>query len=294
MIGLILLDKPADMTSFLACSVVRGISKEKHVGHTGTLDPMATGVLPILLGKATALSQYLTVSDKRYVATVKLGITTDTFDITGNILTESKNIPEREEIERVVASFKGKQIQTPPIYSAIQVDGRRLYDIARNGGEVEIPQREITVHSIEIVKFNPDGSFVIDVNCSKGTYIRSLASDIGKALGCGAALSALRRTVTAGFPIEKCVTLETLKQEGVEPFILPPEEAVPDMKRINVTKKQAIRFTNGGALSAERLTLNGLGFGEPAAVMQGGVMLGVGVLSEESGELRPKTVINKI
>jgi len=292
--GLILLDKPADMTSFLACSVVRGISKEKHVGHTGTLDPMATGVLPILLGKATALSQYLTVADKRYTAVVKPGVTTDTFDTTGNILSTDDNIPSRAEIERVVASFEGLQTQTPPIFSAIQVDGRRLYDIARSGGEVEIPKREITIHSVKITNFFPDGSFELDVHCSKGTYIRSLANDIGKAIGCGAALSGLRRTVTAGFPIERCVSLDTLRAEGVEPYLIPPQEAVPDMPRISVTQKQAVRFTNGGQLSCERLTFADIKSGDAVAVMLGDVMLGVGVISDDMRELCPKTVIKKI
>lgn len=293
MTGLILLDKPSGMTSFLACSIVRGISKEKHVGHTGTLDPMATGVLPIFVGKATGLSQYLIEADKSYTATVKLGITTDTMDTTGNITSQSDKLPEREDIIKAVESFKGVQMQTPPIYSAIRVDGRRLYDIARNGGDAEIPQREITIHSIEIKEFTEEG-FVMDVCCSKGTYIRSLANDIGQKLGCGAALSALRRTNTAGFGIEKCVELSAIKEQGVEPYLLPPQDALPHLRRVNVSHKQAIRFTNGGALSIQRLNFDSPQAGENMIVMFGDTMLGIGKTSDDLGEIAPKTVIAKI
>ncbi len=294
MTGLILLDKPGDMTSFLACSIIRGISKEKHVGHTGTLDPMATGVLPVLVGKATALSQYLLEADKRYTAVVKLGITTDTMDITGAVTSQSDAIPQREEVAKVVASFEGKQIQTPPIYSAIRVDGQRLYDIARKGGEAEIPKREITVHSIKITEFFEDGSFAMEVHCSKGTYIRSLANDIGARLGCGATLSSLRRTETAGFGIEKCIPLSTLKEQGVEPFLVAPQYALPHLKRVNTTQKQAVRFTNGGRLSSQRLTLPEVLPGENLLVMFEDTMLGVACVSDDMTEIVPKTVINKI
>lgn len=294
MTGLILLDKPGDMTSFLACSIIRGISKEKHVGHTGTLDPMATGVLPVLVGKATALSQYLLEADKRYTAVVKLGITTDTMDITGAVTSQSDAIPARDEVIKAVASFEGRQIQTPPIYSAIRVDGQRLYDIARKGGEAQIPKREVTIHSIDIIDFYEDGSFQIDVHCSKGTYIRSLANDIGAKLGCGATLAELRRTETAGFGIEKCVPLSTLKERGVEPFLVAPQLALPHMKKVNITQKQAVRFTNGGKLSSERLTLPEVFAGENLVVMYEDTMLGVARASDDLSEIVPKTVINKI
>ncbi len=294
MTGLILLDKPSDMTSFLACSIIRGISKEKHVGHTGTLDPMATGVLPIFVGKATGLSRYLIEADKRYTAVIKPGVATDTMDITGNVVSSSNDIPSREEIERVVASFKGKQIQTPPIYSAIRVDGRRLYDIARSGGEAEIPQREITIYSIDILEFFEDSSFSVDVCCSKGTYIRSLANDIGKQLGCGATLASLRRTSTAGFGIESCTPLADIKANGAESYLIAPEKALPHLKRVSVSQKQAVRFTNGGALSVERLTLGETTPEEDMVVMHGEIMLGVGRISADAQELAPKTVINKI
>lgn len=294
MTGLILLDKPTGMTSFLACSIIRGVSKEKRVGHTGTLDPMATGVLPVLVGKATALSRYLIEADKRYTATIKLGVTTDTMDITGNVTATSDNIPSRDEIEKTVASFQGRQIQTPPIYSAIRVDGRRLYDIARNGEDVEIPKREVEIHSIDLIEFIGDDTFKIDVCCSKGTYIRSLANDIGLKLGCGATLSDLRRTETAGFGIDGCVLLAQIKENGAEQYLLPAQAALPHIKQLNISQKQAVRFTNGGALALERLNEKSLSAGDIRLVMLGERMLGVGRVADDSSELAPVTVIDKI
>lgn len=294
MTGLILLDKPPGMTSFLACAVIRRLSGEKHVGHTGTLDPMATGVLPVLVGRATSLSQYLTVADKSYVATVQLGITTDTYDITGTVMSRSDYIPSREEVIKTVESFKGLQIQTPPIYSAIRVDGQRLYDVARRGGTAEVPQREITVHSVAVAEFSEENCFTMQVSCSKGTYIRSLAHDIGKKLGCGAVLTALRRTETAGFGLEYCVSLDTLKADGVQKYLISPAEILPAMRKVSVSQKQAIRFTNGGALDVQRLKCERIDCGENVCVMFDDCMLGVARVEGEPLQLAPKTVIEKI
>lgn len=256
--GLILLDKPEGFTSFKAAAVLRRIYGTKRVGHTGTLDPMATGVLPIMIGRATRLCSLVLESDKRYIATVRLGITTDSLDITGEVLSESEVNVSNEQLNEALAHFKGEYDQTPPMFSAIKKDGVRLYDLARQGKEVERTPRRIKIHEINLLERNGN-EFKIDVLCSKGTYIRSLADDLGKFLGCGACLTALRRTKTAQFDISQCVTLEQIEQSP-EKYLLSPELAVDYLREIELTEGQAKRFKNGAELSKERVRL----CGEPA------------------------------
>lgn len=250
--GLLLINKPEGITSFGACAKVKWLLHQKRVGHTGTLDPMATGVLPILVGRSTVLSGCLLDADKEYIATVKLGITTDTLDKTGNILSEKSVSITRQELNKVLQDFLGKQLQTPPMYSALKKDGVRLYDLARKGTEVEREQREIEIFELELLEFRGD-EFKIRVLCSKGTYIRSLADDIGKKVGTGAILTALKRTKTAGFSIDECVSLNDLTPENVASFLKKAEFAVKDYPLVSVSPKQALRFSNGGELSLERL-----------------------------------------
>jgi len=250
--GLLLINKPKGITSFGVVAKIKWLLHTKRVGHTGTLDPMATGVLPVLVGRPTVLCSHLLDADKEYIATVRLGITTDTLDITGNVLSECNVTVTKEQLVSTLRSFMGKQLQTPPMYSALKKDGVRLYDLAREGKEVEREQREIEIFELELLEFS-DSEFKIRVLCSKGTYIRSLADDIGKKLGTGAVLTELQRTKTAGFNINECVDLDFLTPENTPSFIKSAENAVLNYPQISVSDKQSERFINGGELALERL-----------------------------------------
>ena len=249
--GLILLDKPEGFTSFKAAAVLRRIYGTKRVGHTGTLDPMATGVLPILIGRATRLCSYVLEADKRYTAGVRLGVTTDTLDITGEVLSQCEPSVSDEQLTDALRFFTKTYDQIPPMFSAIKKDGVRLYDLARQGKEIEREPRTVTVHGIEL-KYRNGNDFVIDVHCSKGTYIRSLADDIGKLLGCGATLISLRRTDAAGFSIADCKTVEEIEADPIG-CLLPADRAVPSFRSLNISEAQAKRFMNGAALSIDRI-----------------------------------------
>lgn len=256
MTGIICLDKPRDMSSFMAVKRASRLLGVKKAGHTGTLDPMATGVLVIMLGHCTRFIELLPEHRKSYTARVKLGLTTDTLDITGEVLSENPVNVTLDELISASEQFRGEILQTPPMYSALKKDGERLYDLARKGIEIEREQRKITIEKLEIYDF--DGvEFSMDVTCSAGTYIRSLCDDIGKALGCGAVMTELRRTEANGFSIEKAVTLEELEQlvneKREESVITSVEKALLSYPEITVTKPQANRFHNGGALGYERL-----------------------------------------
>lgn len=292
--GLLLIDKPEGKTSFGAVSNVKWLAKEKRVGHTGTLDPMATGVLPIFLGRATSLCGILIDGDKRYTATVKLGVTTDTDDITGNVLKTSDVTVSESDLKSALEKFVGKQSQIPPMYSAIKKDGVRLYALAREGKTVEIEPREIEVYSIEPIKNLENDTFTIDVHVSKGTYIRSLARDIGEYLGCGATLTALRRTYAAGFHINDCVKLEDLTPENFSQYIMSEEKAVEDFECIEVTEKQAIRFQNGGQLGFDRLKKSGFTDGQLLRVKYKDTLLGIGIADNEKSQVAIKCILNYI
>lgn len=254
MLGLLLLNKPEGITSFGAVSRIKKLAGEKRVGHTGTLDPMATGVLPILIGRATVLSQYLIDADKGYTATIKLGVTTDTCDITGNVISQSDVNCTDTDINNVLKEFLGKQMQTPPMYSAIKQGGVRMYDLARKGETVDIPAREIDILLLDKASdLDNNNEFIVECIVSKGTYIRSLCRDIGERLGCGATLTGLHRTKTADFSIDKCVRLDDLTPENIGDYILPCDLAVEYMPKIQTSEKQAVRFTNGGQLSLDRI-----------------------------------------
>ena len=250
--GLLLINKPKDITSFGVVAKIKWLLHTKRVGHTGTLDPMATGVLPIFVGRSTVLCSHILDADKEYIATVKLGITTDTLDITGNVISQKECSVSREKLLEILNGFLGEQLQVPPMYSALKKDGVRLYDLAREGKEIEREPRKIKIFELELLSYSDD-EFKIRVLCSKGTYIRSLADDIGKALGTGAVLTALQRTKTAGFKIEECVELDSLTPENINEFMKTPELAVLYYPEINVSLKQAERFSNGGELALERL-----------------------------------------
>jgi len=210
--GVLLINKPAGKTSHDVVGVVRRLFNTRRVGHTGTLDPMATGVLVVLVGRAAKAAEFLTVHDKKYHARLKLGITTDTEDTTGSVLTTSTAIPTSERVLETVGSFVGTYMQTPPMYSALKVGGQKLVDLARRGIEIEREARPVTLHEIAAFPTPLPDEFDLFVHCSSGTYIRTLCADIGKALGCGGAMAALERTSVGEFDIADCHTLEALAE----------------------------------------------------------------------------------
>ncbi len=294
MIGLILIDKPKGITSFSAVGTIKRKAHEKRVGHTGTLDPMATGVLPVLLGRATALSSLLLEGDKKYIAEIKLGVTTDTDDITGNILSESEVNITPAELSKAVSGFLGVIDQRPPSYSAIKKDGVRLYTLARKGEEIEIPTRKVEIFEANILSsLNEDNIFKVEFLVSKGTYIRSLARDLGEVLGCGATLYSLRRTKTSQFSIDDCVPLDELDEDNIKNYILSEETVVSHLREINVTQKQAIRFCNGGQLSFDRLHIPTDNFyeSEMFRIKYNGLFLGVGFADCENKQIAIKCII---
>lgn len=291
--GLLLLNKPGGITSFSAVSAVKRTACQKRVGHTGTLDPMATGVLPVLLGRATALSSLMLDSDKRYIAKIKLGITTDTEDITGNVLSENVVNITTEELDVALSHFTGKIKQKPPMYSALKKDGVRLYDLARKGETVDIPERDIEIFSIKMLStLDGDNCFIIDVHVSKGTYIRSLARDIGEYLGCGATLASLERTYAAGFDIDACVNLDELNPENIGEYILNEEIAVKHLREVYITQNQAVRFCNGGQLDFERLKIENISENELFRVKCEDKFLGIGFADFQNKRLGIKCIIN--
>lgn len=257
MTGIICINKDKDITSFGAVAKVRAITREKKAGHTGTLDPMATGVLPVLLGGATRFLDYLPDSDKGYRAGFVLGETTDTLDITGNVTGEYEVNVTEQDVFSVLEKFRGVISQIPPMYSAVSVDGKRLYDLARQGIEIDRRARQVEIKKLELVGFC-DGEYIIDVVCSKGTYIRTLIDDIGRELGCGAVMTRLTRTLAMGFTLDDCVTLEQLQKHrnngmSFDDIVMDIEKMLEPYDSVFVSAAQAKRFSNGGALAADRI-----------------------------------------
>ena len=293
MTGIICLDKPCDMTSFTAVKKASRILGVKKAGHTGTLDPMATGVLVIMLGSCTRFIELLPEHRKSYSARVKLGLTTDTLDITGEVLSESPVNVTEKQLLKVAENFKGEISQIPPMYSAIKKDGERLYDLARKGIEIERESRKITIEKLEIYDFNGI-EFSMDVTCSAGTYIRSLCDDIGKALGCGAAMTELRRTEANGFSIENAVTLQELEklvsENNLTNVITSVENALMSYPEIMVTAPQANRFRNGGELGYERLR-GDYSVGIYRVYSPERKLLGLGEILTEKGDLTVRRVL---
>ena len=254
--GILCLDKPQEMTSFIACACVRRALGVKKTGHAGTLDPMATGVLPILCGGATRALEWLPDHDKRYLVTVRFGAVSDTQDIWGTVEQTGRPLPTKDAIEEALTHFRGDILQTPPMMSAIKKDGVRLYELARKGIEIEREARPVTIRTLDLLSFDGETA-VLDCACSKGTYMRVIAADLGQMLGCGALMSDLRRTLAAGFSLDECLTLEQVREEAangtVERYTLPVDRVLDCYPTVTVTDAQANRFRNGGALSLERL-----------------------------------------
>lgn len=293
--GLLLLDKPEGITSYGAVSAVKRAAGKKRVGHTGTLDPMATGVLPVLIGRATALSGLMTDADKRYKAKIRLGITTSTDDITGEVQRCRDVNIKSEELLTALNRFTGKIMQVPPAYSALKKDGVRMYKLAREGKKTDMPARQVEIFSIELLSdLDGNNEFEINAHVSKGTYIRSLARDIGEFLGTGATLSGLRRTYASGFDISQCVTLEKIESSAVSDYVISEENAVLHLRQINVTGRQAVRFCNGGQLGFERINAADIAENELFRIKYGGKLIGIGFADCERKQIGIKCILNYV
>ncbi len=295
--GILLIDKPKDHTSFDVVAIVRGCLREKKTGHTGTLDPMATGVLPILLGSATKAQALLPDTDKEYEASFRLGLTTDTLDITGNILSKCEAHADAGQIEALLPHFRGDIMQLPPMYSAVSKNGVRLYELARKGIEAEREARPVHIGLLKLMSFDEETQCgTLRISCSKGTYIRSLCDDIGKELGCGCVMTDLRRTRACGFDISEATPLCEIRRLAKEDpaalleLIRPVESIFSEYRAVSVSDGQAFRFKNGGSLTLDRIKA-------PAQLRDGELIrirgrenafLGLACADLEKGELKFK------
>ena len=304
--GALIIDKPAGMTSHDVVARVRRIFKTRRVGHAGTLDPFATGVLVVCVGNATRLTQFLVGLDKRYTATIRFGYATDSHDITGKRVTatESSKLLRVEDITTVLLDFIGPQLQMPPMYSAKKVAGERLYRAAREGRDVERQACPITIHSLALlggpaaIVENPDGTSdaAVSVHCSSGTYIRRLAHDIGERLQIGAHLVALRRESVGPHHVGQAVPLEILERleqpNQTSAFLLTPADAIKHMPKLEVTEDEILRIRNGRQLDLDRVRLGSLQPGEVVGLCdRSGELQAVGELMAEPCVLKPRMVL---
>lgn len=277
--GILPVDKPEGFTSFDVVAKMRGIARTKKIGHAGTLDPMATGVLPLFLGRAAKACDLLPRQDKRYEALVQLGVATDTLDMTGTVLSRRPAAVLPEQVFAAAEGFRGEIMQVPPMYSALKVGGKKLCDLARRGIEVERKPRPVHIHALSCEAVDVEkGLYKLDVHCSKGTYIRVLAADLGERLGCGAALAGLRRTMAAGFPIEACVTLEQAQDAAgkgcLADLLLPLERVFEPLPPVYLHGGQVRMFLNGVRLDAARVDVQPGMEGRLAVYGDGGLFLG--------------------
>lgn len=250
--GIIIIDKPSGWTSHDVIAKLRGVLKEKRIGHGGTLDPMATGVLPVFVGRATRAVEYCESAEKEYVAGLRLGVVTDTQDTTGTILSEHEVCVTDEEFRAVVSRFVGAQEQLPPMYSAVKIGGTKLYELARRGIEAERKPRPITIKSIEILGRTAN-DYLLRIVCSKGTYVRTLCHDIGAALGCGGTMSSLRRTRAGIFSLSDAVTLSeveaTAAAGGASALLKPVDALFLDSSAVVIDAEQKLKCLNGNAFT---------------------------------------------
>ncbi|MBS7221296.1 MAG: tRNA pseudouridine(55) synthase TruB [Clostridiales bacterium] len=250
--GVINVYKEKGYTSHDVVAIVRKTLNIKKVGHTGTLDPDAEGVLPVCIGQATKLADYIMAERKSYTAEITFGAETTTQDASGDIIKEYEYTFDENRLREVIDTFKGEQTQVPPMYSAIKINGKKLYEIAREGKEIERKARKITVYDIRIAEINPPNKAIIEIDCSKGTYIRSLCSDIGNKLGWGAFMSSLTRTASGKFKLNEAVKLDELKDAAergeTEKFIIPPDDVLGGYKRVTVSEKADKYLYNGGKI----------------------------------------------
>ena len=291
--GILIIDKPEDFTSFDVCAKLRRIVGQRRIGHTGTLDPMATGVMVVLLGTATRAAELMPVHDKRYIAGFRLGMTTDTLDITGTVTTQRTSDVSTEALESALGKFRGEIDQLPPMYSAVHSDGRRLYELAREGKEVERTPRRIKIHRLELLGYDSvSAEGTLDVECSRGTYIRSLIDDIGSQLGCGGVMTSLRRTEACGFTLDEAITIAQAQELGesgqLSQRIMPVEKAFEALDFCGITDKQSVRYLNGGELDLSRMKHpDNAVDGQHVRVIGPEGFLGIGRIDRQTEQLRP-------
>ena len=247
--GIVIVDKPQGWTSQDVTARLRRVFNTRRIGHGGTLDPMATGVLPVFVGRATRGVEFFEHAEKTYETVLRLGITTDTEDISGTVLTQQDAFVTGEQLEQVLQRFRGDILQVPPMYSALKVGGQKLYDLARKGKEVERQPRPITIHELTLLGMDAEGIH-LRVHCSKGTYIRTLCKDIGEALGCGGCMAALRRVQAGEYTAEEAVPLETLLEtDAPEQYLRPVDSMFRHYPAVTLTEKQEKRCRCGNSFS---------------------------------------------
>ena len=286
--GVLVVDKPVGMTSHDVVQVIRKGSNIRRAGHTGTLDPRASGVLVVLIGPAVRLSEYVSASDKRYQAVIMMGTTTDTYDADGKTTSSSPVDVTEEQFETELQKFVGQIEQVPPPYSAVKIQGRKAYELARKGEEVELEPRTINVYSLELLEWAPP-EVVLDVYCSSGTYVRSLVNDLGERLGCGATLTGLRRTKSGRFTLRDAVPLRRLNEAFADgtwyQYLIPAAEALSDWPTIELTHEEVETIRHGHRINAaateQKKVLGVSEQGELVALME---------LDEETVEWQPKKV----
>ena len=249
--GIVIVDKPQEWTSQDVTARLRRVFNTRRIGHGGTLDPMATGVLPVFVGRATRGVEFFEHAEKTYETVLRLGLTTDTEDITGTVLTQSDAFVTGEMLEAVLEKFRGQIMQVPPMYSALKVNGQKLVDLARKGKEVERQPRPITIHELTLLGMEADG-IRLRVRCSKGTYIRTLCKDIGEALGCGGCMAQLRRVSAGEYTIEEAVPLQTLLDaQDPAPYLRQVDTMFRNYEAVTLTEKQELRCRNGNSFSVK-------------------------------------------
>ncbi len=289
--GIMVINKPENYTSFDVVAIMRKLLKTKKVGHAGTLDPMATGVLPILAGNATKIQNLLQGSSKEYRAKFRLGLITDTEDTSGKILKKNPVNVNVETLKKVTLAFVGEIKQVPPMYSAIKKDGVRLYSLARQGIEVSREKRVVTIDDIKLENYNEEmQEATMLVRCSKGTYIRTLCADIGAQLGCGAAMSKLERTRVGSFTLEKSITLDRAKElaseNNLDKLLLSIDSVLSKYNAVKVTDAQTVRFLNGVGLALDRISIKDAQDSQKLRVYgTDGKFLGLGIVNVTKKEM---------
>ena len=277
--GIIIIDKAQGWTSMDVCAKLRGIFREKRIGHAGTLDPMATGVLTVFIGRATRAVEFASEGQKEYVAGLRLGLVTNTQDTSGEVLEEHPFRGSLQDLEGVLDRFRGDIQQVPPMYSAIKINGKKLYELARKGREVERQPRPVTIHSLTVEGQTGPAEFILRIRCSKGTYVRTLCHDIGLALGCGGCMSSLRRTMAAGFSLDRAVTLEQVQQaEDPAALLLPVDAYFSDRPALTLPSALEKKVRNGMTVVMPEIIP-----GEYRVYGQGGDFLALG--RAENGKL---------
>ena len=290
--GIIVLDKAVGLSSNMALQEVKWLFEANKAGHTGSLDPLATGVLPLCLGEATKVSQFLLNSDKRYRARIKLGIRTDSADSEGQVIAECDEVNvSREQVEQALQSFKGETQQIPPMHSALKVDGVPLYKLAREGKTISREARNICVYELELTDFQGD-EIELEITCSKGTYIRTIADDLGQDLGCGAHIIALRRLQAGAFTEADCVSTDALREvkekhgmDRLDQNLIPMDRAIEDLPEVNLPSIAASQFKNGQSVLVRHLPEEGL-----VRLYEEEQFIGIGCIDDD-GKVAPKRLI---